>query len=302
MFEKRAYDLFMQQLVKGTSHLSLGMEAIAAGFGAAMRERRLHVRHLPRPRPHARARRADDASARRAARPRQRPDGRQGRLDAPHERRARDDGLLRDHRRAPDDRQRRGVVRAVPRLGPGRRLLLRRRHHQHRRVPRGAQLRRRVSSCRSSSSARTTSTWSTPRSPTSRPSRTRPPTAPRPTASSRSSSTATTPTRCTSPRVAGPRPGALGRGPVAGRGADLPPRRALAGRPGQVPAEPARWRRGRRTTRSRSTASGWCGSGCRATSSTPSTRGARAPSTRPPRRADRGRAPLTRERVHRCLG
>jgi TPP-dependent pyruvate/acetoin dehydrogenase alpha subunit len=36
-FEKRAYDLFMQQLVKGTSHLSLGMEAISAGFGAAMR-------------------------------------------------------------------------------------------------------------------------------------------------------------------------------------------------------------------------------------------------------------------------
>ncbi|MFC5381565.1 thiamine pyrophosphate-dependent dehydrogenase E1 component subunit alpha [Aquipuribacter nitratireducens] len=37
-FEKRAYDLFMQGLVKGTSHLSLGMEAVAAGFGAAMRE------------------------------------------------------------------------------------------------------------------------------------------------------------------------------------------------------------------------------------------------------------------------
>jgi len=36
-FEKRAYDLFMQNLVKGTSHLSLGMEAIAAGFGMAMR-------------------------------------------------------------------------------------------------------------------------------------------------------------------------------------------------------------------------------------------------------------------------
>ena len=31
-FEKRVYDLFMQNLVKGTSHLSLGMEAIAAGF------------------------------------------------------------------------------------------------------------------------------------------------------------------------------------------------------------------------------------------------------------------------------
>lgn len=37
-FEKRAYDLFLKGLVKGTSHLSLGQEAIAAGFGAAMRE------------------------------------------------------------------------------------------------------------------------------------------------------------------------------------------------------------------------------------------------------------------------
>ena len=35
--EKRAYDLFMQNLVKGTSHLSLGMEAIATGFGMALR-------------------------------------------------------------------------------------------------------------------------------------------------------------------------------------------------------------------------------------------------------------------------
>lgn len=34
--EKRAYDLFMQNLVKGTSHLSLGMEAVAAGFATAM--------------------------------------------------------------------------------------------------------------------------------------------------------------------------------------------------------------------------------------------------------------------------
>jgi len=35
--EKRAYDLFMQNLIKGTSHLSLGQEAVAAGFGVAMR-------------------------------------------------------------------------------------------------------------------------------------------------------------------------------------------------------------------------------------------------------------------------
>jgi pyruvate dehydrogenase E1 component alpha subunit len=35
--EKRAYDLFLQNLVKGTSHLALGQEAVAAGFGVAMR-------------------------------------------------------------------------------------------------------------------------------------------------------------------------------------------------------------------------------------------------------------------------
>src|SRR5690606_30554508 len=34
--EQRAYDLFLQNLVKGTSHLSLGQEAIAAGFATAM--------------------------------------------------------------------------------------------------------------------------------------------------------------------------------------------------------------------------------------------------------------------------
>jgi acetoin:2,6-dichlorophenolindophenol oxidoreductase subunit alpha len=36
-FGKRAHDLFLQNLVKGTTHLSLGQEAVAAGFGAAMR-------------------------------------------------------------------------------------------------------------------------------------------------------------------------------------------------------------------------------------------------------------------------
>jgi pyruvate dehydrogenase E1 component alpha subunit len=35
--EQRAYDLFLQNLVKGTSHLSLGQEAVAAGFGKAMK-------------------------------------------------------------------------------------------------------------------------------------------------------------------------------------------------------------------------------------------------------------------------
>src|SRR6202050_718371 len=36
--EKRAYDLFLQNLIKGTSHLSLGQEAVAAGFGGDMRK------------------------------------------------------------------------------------------------------------------------------------------------------------------------------------------------------------------------------------------------------------------------
>ena len=36
--EQRAYDLFLQNLVKGTSHLALGQEAVAAGFATAMQK------------------------------------------------------------------------------------------------------------------------------------------------------------------------------------------------------------------------------------------------------------------------
>jgi TPP-dependent pyruvate/acetoin dehydrogenase alpha subunit len=36
-FEKRAYDLFVENLIRGTSHLALGQEAIAAGYAVAMR-------------------------------------------------------------------------------------------------------------------------------------------------------------------------------------------------------------------------------------------------------------------------
>ena len=35
LFEKRAQDLFLEGLIKGTSHLALGQEAVAAGFAAA---------------------------------------------------------------------------------------------------------------------------------------------------------------------------------------------------------------------------------------------------------------------------
>ncbi|NMM28941.1 MAG: thiamine pyrophosphate-dependent dehydrogenase E1 component subunit alpha [Glaciimonas sp.] len=34
--EKRAYDLFLQNLVKGTTHLALGQEAVSAGLGLAL--------------------------------------------------------------------------------------------------------------------------------------------------------------------------------------------------------------------------------------------------------------------------
>ena len=37
-FEKRAYDLFMQNLVKGTTHLGTGQEAVAAGVSQVMRD------------------------------------------------------------------------------------------------------------------------------------------------------------------------------------------------------------------------------------------------------------------------
>ena len=141
LFEKRAYDLFLKGLVKGTSHLSLGQEAIAAGLRCRHARRRLDVRDLPRPCPHDRPGRSADADHGRAARSGERPDERQGRVDAPHQRRTRGDGQLRDHRRASLRRQRRRLDVAVQRDRPGRRRLLRRRHHQHRRLPRGGQLR-----------------------------------------------------------------------------------------------------------------------------------------------------------------
>jgi TPP-dependent pyruvate/acetoin dehydrogenase alpha subunit len=38
LFEKRAHDLFLQNLVKGTTHLGTGQEAVAAGVSQAMNE------------------------------------------------------------------------------------------------------------------------------------------------------------------------------------------------------------------------------------------------------------------------
>ena len=38
LVEKKAYDLFLQNLIKGTSHLALGQEAIAGAFGVSLEE------------------------------------------------------------------------------------------------------------------------------------------------------------------------------------------------------------------------------------------------------------------------
>ena len=39
LVEKKAYDLFLQNLVKGTSHLALGQEAIGSAFGVALEKK-----------------------------------------------------------------------------------------------------------------------------------------------------------------------------------------------------------------------------------------------------------------------
>ena len=168
----------------GQGHEPPVARAGGGGGGLRLRDeaRRPVVLHLSRPRPYARARRAGREGAGRADAARQRPDARQGRLDAPDLGRARRDGLLRDHRRASADRLRRRLARAVQgrqgRLG----LLLRRRHHQYRRVPRGAEFRRGVEAAGDLRAARTISTWNTRRSATSPRSSIPPPIARRPTA------------------------------------------------------------------------------------------------------------------------
>ena len=160
------YDLFLQNLVKGTSHLSLGQEAVAAGFAAAMQPGDLsfctyrgHAHTLARGVP-------VDQGFGRADAARYRADARQRRLDAPDLGRPRRHGLLRHHRRASADRLRRRLARAVQgrqgRFG----LLLRRRHHQYRRLPRSAELRSGVEAAGHLRRAKTICTWNTRRSPT----------------------------------------------------------------------------------------------------------------------------------------
>ena len=139
--EQRAFDLFLQNLVKGTSHLSLGQEAVATGFAAAMKPGDLsfctyrgHAHTLARGVPIEKV----------LGELMQRDNGlMRGKGGSMHLTSVEHGvhGLLRHHRRASADRLRRRAARAIQgrrrRLG----LLLRRRHHQYRRLPRGAELR-----------------------------------------------------------------------------------------------------------------------------------------------------------------
>ncbi len=212
-FEVRAQELFFEGLVRGTTHLGVGQEAVAAGVAAAMRDDdytfctyRGHNHTLARGVPMAPV--FAELFGRATG-----LHGRQGRLDAPDQRRARRDGLVRDRRRPPADRARRGLVGPVPQVRPGRRLLLRGRDDQHRRVPRGAEhgrglegpgrLRLREQPVHG--------VHADPRR--DRGASIRPPIARRPTASSRSSSTATTSRPCT----ASPARPWTAPGPAAGR-------------------------------------------------------------------------------------
>ncbi len=72
--------------------------------------------------------------------------------------------LLRDRRRAPADRLRAGLGRHDPPHRAGHRVLLRRRDDQRRRRAQKQSTWPRCGGCRSCSCARTTGTWSTPRS------------------------------------------------------------------------------------------------------------------------------------------
>ena len=144
LVEKRAYDLFLQNQIKGTSHLALGQEAIAAGFGVAMRADdytfctyRGHAHTLARGAPLAGV--LGELMGRECGL----MAGKGGSMhltDAV----AWCARLLCNRWRTPADRSGRGMVRAISRYEAGGGLFLRRRHHQYRGFSRGAQFSRRL--------------------------------------------------------------------------------------------------------------------------------------------------------------
>ena len=252
--------------------------------------RRLHLLHVPRPQPHARPGRADGADLRRAVRARDGPPRRQGRLDAPDQRRARRDGLVRHRRRPPADRARRGLVRPVPQV----RARSRSASSATGRPTSGRSTRRstwpRSGRRRSCSSARTTSTWSTP--PIGDVTAVEHPAADRARAYGLESIVVDG-NDVEAVHAGRARPPSTGRGRATARRSSRPSPTATAATRGPIPASTGpttRWPPGRRATRSRPTARGSMAAGVDAADLDAIDGASRA--TRSPRpRPRRGRRP-----------
>ena len=235
-FEKRAYELFLENLVKGTTHLATGQEAIAAGFAAAMRPDdwtfctyRGHHHTLARGVPMTPILLELTGKA----------DGLMGGKGGSMHLTSVEHGAMGSY----------AIIgahlpialgaawsRAVPRQRPGGGVLLRRRHDQHRRLPRGAEPRRRLEGAgrvrvreqplhgvhadrggdRGGAPGRRSGRRVRPGALHRRRQRRR---------------------RGLRDGAQGHRPRPRRRGPGPDRGADLPPRRPLARRSGHVPAQ-----------------------------------------------------------------
>ena len=241
-FEKRAYDLFLQNLVKGTSHLSLGMEAVSAGFGAAMNEDD-YVFATYRGHAHTLSKGVEMGEV--LAELLGRENGiLQGKGGSMHLTLAEQNmmgsyAIIGAHLSIANG----AAWSAQSAARPGDGLLLRRRHHQHRRLPRGHQLRRGVETAGDLRVREQPLHGVHPDRHRGR-GRTRRPTVRRPTVWLGSWWTATTSTPCT---VAARRvPGAIGRGPPLVEAETYRHGRSLPGRSGQVPP-----RRGGRAGRMR---------------------------------------------------
>ncbi len=179
-FEEKVAELLKLGIIKGASHLYAGQEAVAVGAISAITEDDV-IASTHRGHGHCGAIGDKHAQHRgRAPGPLEQDDGRadgqghrllQGprRLDAHRGRREGQPRLDRHRRRQHPDRHRRGAGREAQGHGRRRALLLRRRRDQHRQLPRSAQHGRDACSaaCRSSISARTTSTACPSRSTTS---------------------------------------------------------------------------------------------------------------------------------------
>ena len=154
--EKAAFDLFMAELVKGTTHLANGQEAVAVGASAAL-EADDYVFAAYRGHHHAIAEKAGEELPGRADESGHRPVRGQGRLHAPDRRRPQHARVVRHRQGASADRLRGRLVGQAAGHQPSRGGLLRRQgdlisaFHKASTWPR-------CGSCRSCSSARTTCT------------------------------------------------------------------------------------------------------------------------------------------------